>query len=173
MNVYVVLALGLVFYFVVPFIVIVFGKSKSIGSIIISILSLLFLMALVIGLYSTLTFKNNAVFFNFDFTNLWFNKNINWQLKLPTKFDFIINIILLIPVGVACRYFTQNKKLGIRIIILTIVAFVTGILTELGQYILPVYRSVQLTDTLLNIISVILGGCFASLCFVIKKFIKR
>ena len=115
----------------------------------------------------------NKVYAVPDFSGKWFNKTINLSFNNIPKFDFVINIIMLIPVGVVCRYLTQNKSFFKRVLILIIVAVVSGILTELWQFILPIPRGVQLSDSLLNMISVLIGGVFAEICFIIKNKVGK
>ena len=173
MSVKLVLILGLIFYFVVPFIIIVFVKNKKVSNILMTILLIAFLCVLFVGIYFKVTFVGNKVYAKPDFSGEWFNKTINLRLSNIPKFDFMINIIMLIPIGIVCRYLTQNKKIWARILILIGVAFISGILTELGQYILPIPRGVQLSDSLLNMLSVIIGGIVASFYYLIKKLILK
>lgn len=174
MSVYLVLAIGLVFYFIIPFIIISFVKSRRVSKIFMMLLFIVFLVVLFIGIYFKVSFVNNKVYAVPDFSGKWFNKTINLSLTNIPKFDFVINIIMLIPVGIVCRFLNQRKEVWKRILILVLVAFISGILTELGQFILPIPRGVQLSDCLLNMLSVLIGGIFASLCFAVrKKIIKR
>lgn len=173
MNVYLVLALGLIFYFLVPFIVIMFVKNKKAGNIIMSTLFAMFLVVLFIGIYFKVSFVGNKVYAVPDFSGKWFNKTINISFSSIPKFDFLINIIMLIPIGIVCRYLTQNKKFVKRLLILICVAFVSGILTELGQFILPIPRGVQLSDSLLNMLSVLIGGAVASFYYLLKNLVYR
>ena len=45
-----------------------------------------------------------------------------------------------------------------KFIALGVWGFATGLLLEALQFVLPVYRSVQLSDVLLNALSVLIGG---------------
>jgi len=173
MNVYFVLSVGLLFYFIVPFIIIMFVKNRKISNILMGILFTLFLVILFIGIYFKVSFVNNKVYAVPDFTGEWFNKTINLKLNNIPKFDLVINIIMLIPIGIVCRYLTQRKVVWKRIIILLMVAFVSGILTELGQFIMPIPRGVQLSDSLLNMLSVVIGGVIASFYYLIKGVVLK
>ena len=173
MNVYLVLAVALIFYFIIPFIVIVFVRNRKISNAILGVMFAVFLIVLFVGIYFKISFVNNKVFAVADFSGKWFNKEINLSFKNIPKLDLFVNLVMLIPIGIVCRYLTYRKKLSIRIVILLIVAILSGVLTELGQFIMPIPRGVQLSDCVFNIISVLVGGIFASLCFVIKKAIYK
>ena len=173
MNIWLVLLLGLLFYLVVPFVVIMFVKNKRISNIITICLTVVFLIVVFLGIYCNVVFDVNKVFIKFNFSGQWCNKPINWSLLNISKLDFIINITMLIPIGIICRYFTANKNIRHRILLLLIVAVISGILTELGQYVLPIQRSVQLSDCLLNILSVVIGGAVASFYYILKKAIFK
>ena len=173
MNVYLVLALGLVCYFLVPFVIIMFVKNRRVSNVLMVTLFILFLVVLFVGIYFRVSFEGNKVFAKPIFTGEWFNKEINLSFKNIPKFDFVINLIMLIPVGIVCRYLTHRKKVCARIFILIVVAFISGILTELGQFILPIPRGVQLSDSILNMISVLIGGCVASFYYLIKKLVFK
>lgn len=173
MNVYLILALGLTFYFIVPFLIIMFVKNKKASNVLMFILFVTFLVVLFLGIYCKVSFLDNKVFINFDFSGDWFNKEINWSLTNITKFDFVINIIMLLPVGMVCRFLTNSKSIWIRIIILISVSIVSGFLTEFGQFVLPIPRGVQLSDSLLNAGSVIIGGAVAEFYYLLKRLIFK
>ena len=173
MNVYLVLAVGLLFYFVVPFLVIVFVKNSKLSNFFITILFVIFLGILFVGIYFKVSFVGNKVYAVPNFSGEWFNKTINFSFKNIPKFDLVINIIMLIPIGIVCRYLTKKKKLWARILILLVVAIISGICTELGQFILPIPRGVQLSDSLLNMGSVLIGGIVGSVYFAIRNKIHK
>lgn len=173
MNIHLVLAVGLVFYFVVPFIIIMFIKNRKVSNILMSVLFAVFLVILFVGIYFKVSFVGNKVYAVPDFSGEWFNKTINLSFKNIPKFDFVINIIMLIPIGIVCRYLSQKKSALKRVLILIIVAVISGVLTELGQFILPIPRGVQLSDSILNMISVVIGGIVASIYYLIKSFVFK
>jgi VanZ family protein len=168
-----VLAVGLIFYFIVPFLIIMFINNKKVSNILMCILFAMFLVILFVGIYFKVSFVGNKVYAVPDFSGEWFNKTINLSFSSIPKFDFVINIIMLIPIGIVCRYLTRNKKIWARILILLCVAFISGILTELGQFILPIPRGVQLSDSVLNMISVVIGSVVASVYYLIKKVVFK
>ena len=169
MNVYLVLAIATLFYFIIPFMVIVFIKNRKICTFFMVTLFLMFLVVLFVGIYFKVSFINNMVYAVPDFSGEWFDKTINLSFANISTFDLVINLVMLIPVGVFCRYATRNKFIGSRILILLLVAVISGVLTELGQFILPVPRSVQLSDSLLNMVSVLIGGFVGVICFSVRK----
>jgi len=174
MNVYLVLSVGLICYFIVPFIIIVFIKNRKVSNVLMTLLLIAFLVILFLGIYCKVYFVDDKVFVKPDFSGEWMSKTVNFKFNIVSKFDFFINLILLIPIGIVTRYLTKDRKAWARILIILVVAFVSGILTELGQFILPIPRSVQLTDSVLNMISVLIGAIVASFYYFIrKKRLKR
>lgn len=173
MNIYLVLAVGLICYFIVPFIIIMFVKNKRVSNALMFTLLAVFLVVLFVGIYFRVSFVGNKVYAVPNFSGEWFNKTINVSFKNIPKFDLVINLIMLIPIGIVCRYATNKKPLWKRILILVVVAVVSGVLTELGQFILPIPRGVQLSDSVLNMISVLIGGCVASLYYVFKNLVFK
>ena len=173
MNIYLVLAIGLIFYFIIPFIVIVFVRNKRVSNGIMLILFILFLAVLFVGIYFRVDFVDNKVYAIPNFSGEWFNKTISFSFKNISKFDIVINLVMLIPVGIVCRYLTNRKNTLKRVLILLCVAFISGVLTELGQFILPIPRGVQLSDSLFNMASVLIGGCVGSVYYAVKNIIFK
>ena len=90
---------------------------------------------------------------NADFSGQWFNKEI-WMFDGWNIIDVIINTIMLIPLGV----FIYKQELGLKNILRALICgFCVGFGIELMQFVLPVYRTVQVQDLLFNSISVSLG----------------
>ena len=173
MNIYLALVLGVMFYFLVPFFIVVFVKNAKVKNVLITIMFISFLVALFIGIYFKVSITNNKVLVTPDFSGNWCSKKINFSFSNITRFDFLINIVMLIPIGMLTIYLMQRKKLWQKILVLCLVAFVSGILTELGQFILPIPRSVQLSDSILNIISVVMGGLIMSVYIKFKNIIFK
>ena len=88
------------------------------------------------------------------------------------KVDLLINIVMLIPIGLTVVYF-NNKSIVSKFVVLVIVGVVMGVSLETIQFILPVVRSVQLSDALLNTFSVVLGGIIGLLYNFVTCRIKR
>jgi len=63
----------------------------------------------------------------------------------------------------------KNSKFGILFAV--IIGLLTGLFIETFQFILPVPRSVQLSDVVYNTISCVIGYLYISLFFYLKKLI--
>lgn len=170
-NIWLVLVLGIFSYFILPFILWLIKNNKA-RNILTGIFFGLYLIVLFAGVFGKIGISAQNVSISFDFSGRWCAKNINASLDLNgiTKFDLIINLVMLIPVGMFVIYFGRKRKWWLKIILLIVFGALSGIFIELLQFILPVYRSVQLTDILLNTISVFVGGLIAwGYLAVIKK----
>ena len=166
-----IIILGTLFYFVLPFIIWACFKNEKIKNILTICFFFLYLVVLFIGVFGKLDINDNVVSFSFDFSGSWCAKPINFSLASISTFDLVINIVMLIPVGMFVSYFMKNKNLFLKIISLLGVGLFVGLFIETCQFILPVPRSVQLSDALLNTVSVFVGGLIAWLyLWIIKKF---
>ncbi len=62
MSVHLVLAIGLIFYFIIPFLIIVFVKNQRVSKLLMSILFVAFLAILFVGIYFKVSFVDNKVY---------------------------------------------------------------------------------------------------------------
>ena len=169
-----VLIIGVLSYFVLPFLIWWLVKNQKVKNILTIVLFCCYLAVLFIGVFSQLSIGSKFISFKFDFTGKWCAKTINFSLSHITKFDLVINLLMLFPVGMLCFYFMRNKKTWIKILLLLIFGLLTGITIETFQFILPIQRSVQLSDALLNMVSVFVGGMIAwGYLWIIKKIKKE
>ena len=158
--IWLVITLGAVCYLVLPFLIWALIKNEKIKKIVTIILFSLYCAVLFVGVFGVINFSKNNVHISFNFTNRWASKNINWGFNI-TKFDLIINLVMLFPVGMLTYFLLQKRRFLTKILLLIVVGLMTGLLIETCQFILPIYRSVQLTDVLLNTASVLAGGFLA------------
>ncbi len=129
-------------------------KAKPLKTITV-VLLLVYCVVLLIGVWGKLDLGWDTCYVTFDWTHEWCAKTIRWDIQSITSFDLIINLIMLIPVGIALYVLLPKHQLLLSLPI----GLIIGILIECSQFVLPVYRSVQLSDALLNMISVWLGAC--------------
>lgn len=169
-NTIFVLVCGFIFYFILPFLIVGLIKNKKIKNIFIVIYLVLFLVVLFIGVFGKLDISLKNVIINLDFSSSWCNKPIRWAFENLTTFDVCINLFMLIPIGTVVAYFFKKKKFVVKLLLFALIGFVCGALIETLQFVLPVYRSVQLSDVVFNCISVVIGGILACVPF---KFINR
>ena len=137
---------------VVPLILMMTVKPKPL-KIVTIVLLLLYCVVLLIGVWGKLDIGWDTCHITFDWTYNWCAKTINWHPIPTTTFDFVINLIMLIPIGMALFVLLPQHKGVLSIII----GFLIGFLIECSQFVLPIYRSVQLSDVLLNMMSVAFG----------------
>ena len=161
------------FYIILPLLIWVCARRTKLGKVIVILCSVLFGIVLFFGITSKVTIADSYVIVDVDYTCKWFNTEINLNLFDMDKIDFFINITMLIPIGLVVVYFSKRKPFS-KLLILTIVGLVMGLTLECLQFVLPVYRSVQLSDVILNTISVFLGGCLGiAYDFILNKVRKK
>ena len=151
LNTLFVLICGILYYFILPFIIFFCVKNTKLKNILMAIYLIIFLMVLFVGVFSTISINWENISFVFDFSHGWCSKSINLALK---------NLQL----------FNNKKPFYVKIILLIIVGLMSGLLIEGLQFVLPVQRSVQLSDVLLNTISVLLGGVFYNIISAYPKY---
>lgn len=158
---------GIFFYLVAPILIFKF-KQKKIRNICIFSYVIIFLLVLLAGVWGKLDIGKTWITVNFDFTHAWCAKTVKWSFLHLTIFDVIINLLMLIPIG---TMFTLCHKQKLCKILITgfLIGFSIGVFIELTQLVLPVYRSVQLSDVIFNAISVLLGAMYG---YLIQSFNK-
>lgn len=168
-----ILILGIACYFVLPFCIWCF-KNDKVKTILTICFFALYLIVLFMGVFGQLEIGNKVVTINFDFSKEWCSKTIGFSFANIGKFDLVINIVMLIPVGMFIYFLSRKKKWWLKILILVGFGFLTGFFIETCQFILPIPRSVQLSDALLNMVSAFLGGMIAWFyTWFISKFIHK
>lgn len=133
---------------------------------------IMYAIILFFGITSRIVIDNNFAIVSLDYSANWCDKTINFSLLKIDKIDLLINIVMLIPIGLTVVYF-NNKSIVSKFVVLVIVGVVMGVSLETIQFILPVIRSVQLSDVLLNTFSVVLGGIIGLLYNFVACSIKR
>lgn len=145
---------------------ILFVNNKKLITIIATILFCIYLSVLIVGVFS-----NDGNFKNLSFVASckWAAKQISWSPIPKTISDFLINIIMLMPIGLYIGAICKKPLLKSIII-----GFSIGLFIETMQFVLPISRSPQLSDMLLNGISAILGCLYMMFIMWIKhKKIKE
>lgn len=143
-----------------PILLAVFFRYKKFNSIFAVVLLIIYLIVLCIGVFTFVKINSDYVSVSFDYSSAFLNKKIDWSLNKIKFSDFIINIVILMPVGVVVALFGVYKKnnlfpLGIKLLL---IGFIIGLSIECGQFFLPIVRSVQLSDVVLNTCSCFFGG---------------
>ena len=145
-----------IFYLIVPFLILLFVKNKRRRKILVITLLIVFSVCLLIGVIGNFYTKDGIYNVYFDF-NYISPKSVQWNILENSLGDMLINIIMLIPVGIAIVGLCADNKKRMLILLFTI-GFVIGLIIETLQYILPINRAIQLADVLWNGVSVLLGG---------------
>ena len=167
-----VLVIGVLCYMALPIAIWCIRKNK-----VRNILTVLFFCAylgvLFCGVFGKLAISENQIIIDFDFSGQWCNKTIKWSLANIGTFDLVINLLMLFPVGMIVYYFARMKKWWVKVLLLIIFGFATGLFIETCQFVLPIPRSVQLSDALLNTVSVFVGGLIAWGYLAIIKKVRK
>ena len=161
-----------VFYLIVPLFIWLFARSSKVGKILTITMLIMYAVILFFGITSRIVIDNKFAIVSLDYSANWCDKTINFSLLKIDKIDLLINIVMLIPIGLTIVYF-NNKSIVSKFVVLVIVGVVVGVSLETIQFILPVVRSVQLSDVLLNTFSVVLGGIIGLLYNFVTCRIKR
>lgn len=163
MSIYLVVGLVFVYYVIVPILISCLTNKKWPYLV----YFLVFIPMLVCGVFSKIDI-GKTVTLTFEKSGTFFDKTFNFNPITKDVKDIIINVFMLIPVGVAFYNFASKHKLLHSFLS----ALIISCLIEILQLILPIARTPQLTDIILNSISGLLGGVFALLLAKIKNRAK-
>ena len=166
-----ILVMGIIIYFIVP-IFLWFNKGKKSTKIIVDILFGVYLVVLFLGVTCRVSFDSVSTHIDFDYSGEWMSKKFNWSFSKIGGSDLIINLIMLIPIGLYVTFVSKNISC-VSIIVSLVIGLMLGLGIELMQYALPVPRSPQITDILLNGCSVCFGALWGWVLNVITGFIKK
>jgi VanZ family protein len=156
LNIPLILIVGIISYFVVPFVLLICKRNKSIFTLV-WILFAIFIVILLCGVLSQYAIVDWNYILHFDFS-YHVEKSINWEFWNVGIIDMLINIFMLIPIGQVVAYFAKTESKANILVMLVLVGLGVGLTIETLQYLLPINRSVQLSDVILNSFSVVLGG---------------
>lgn len=161
-------------YIICPILLSIFFDNKKINKIIMWTLFSLFLVCLVLGVFTNLTIVDNYVLIKIYSTGSWANKSIGFRFDNLTLFDILINLIMLVPVGVVFEllyvYKNKNTNFWKEVLWFILIGFFCGFCIEFLQFVLPINREVQLSDVVFNALSCVLGGLY---CMGLLKAFKK
>lgn len=161
-----------IYFLILPVFVMYFTKDDKKYRLIRNLLLSSFFIMLLIGVIGEIDFNKQTIYIGFNFSNGWFNKDIIW--KFPRfKLDIIINLLMLIPIGEWALIESKRRKLKTGIIYAVVCGLGIGLIVEFLQFALPVTRSVQLSDLILNTASSIIGYLYMALFYWIKMLILK
>lgn len=159
MSIYIVISLIFVYYAIIPIVLNCLTTKKWAYWIYL----LLFVPVLVCGVFGKVTI-GKTVTLTFERYDNFFDKAFNFYPFTKDFGDIVINIFMLVPIGISV-YNLFNKQKLVRALLFGLGA---GCFIEIMQLILPIARSPQLSDIILNGISGLLGGVYAMVISKIK-----
>lgn len=159
-NLIVAIILLIVFIVVLPSIAIfVFINNARILKILSIISFVLFLICLGFLVFGNVSFKNGNIVLTLQTNNKWFSMIFLWGSFSVT--NILLNIFMLFPVGAFCLC-NFKKHTFIKTLL---ISFVISVTIELLQFVLPVNRSTEILDVILNTLSGAIGYLYFYLVF--------
>lgn len=167
------LILTVLFYLVVPVVILFTIRDKKVLFIIATVLISLFMIALFVMTLFDVSISKDVVTIYADFSGQWCSKNVHFSLLYGGIRDVVINLAMVIPMGgyiVIYNACFDKKHILLKCLI---IGLIIGFSIEALQFILPVSRSIQLRDMLLNALSTVIGGIIYIVIYKIRnKIIK-
>ena len=167
------LLLTCLLYLVIPVMVLLLVKNKKVIFILSTILIVMFVVVLYFLTLGNVSIDSNVVFMGLDFSGEWCSKTIHLSLLYGDFGDVVINVAMLIPIGAYIVIIDNVFDKKHTLIKALVVGFIIGLSVETLQFILPVYRSVQLRDVLLNSLSTLLGAVIYKCVFYFRKKLQK
>ena len=169
---YVVCIVVPIFYILLPTLFALFIKNEKILKWTTVVFAVVFFAVLFMSTTFNVKFDATQVKVVFEYNGVSCGKTISWNLFSGGKKDIIVNICMLIPVGsIICAF--GNKKFAKRLLLAFVIGLLIGLTIETYQFVLPVKRSVQLSDVLLNMFSVVIGTLYYHVIYTIKEKKKK
>ncbi|MGN1207955.1 MAG: VanZ family protein [Christensenellales bacterium] len=156
----------LFFYFLIlPFCVTIFLKNKKAKKIFNIVYAVVFCLILFVGVFFKIDISKQTTTISLALNGAFFSKTFNFKFWKVDFQDFVINILMLFPLGYCFNQLFKSKQKWLYAFLL---GLLVGLFIEICQFIFPVPRSPQLSDILLNGTSVLLGSVF----FMLIDFVK-
>ena len=168
-----ILIAGILCYFVLPPLIYFFVKPSVTKKIFLTAFFVLYICILIIGVLGKIDITAETTKITFDFSGEWAAKPINWNFDHLTLFDVLINLFMLIPIGTYICLMKNDNLFAKTIFMSLFIGFLIGVCIETAQFILPIQRSVQLSDAIFNAASVMIGGIFGFIIFKIKSKLNK
>lgn len=163
-------------YIICPIILIFLYNKRKVNKVLSIILLCLYSIVLCVGVFSHFSKDSQYVYINFDYSGQWASENITFGL-IVAPLDLAINLVMLIPYGVIFillrTYKHPQLKLSKHLIFSFLIGFAIGIFIEFFQFTLPIKRSIQFSDVILNSISCLLGSIYFVILMKIKDRIRK
>ena len=159
-----------ILFCILPLILINFCKNKKVNKIYSIIGIIIYIILILLFTIPARNFSFKEIILQFNPDSNWFNKIINLQFWKHSVSDALINILMFIPLGILFFQYEKNENKKNTIIKSFIFGFCFSLCIEILQFILPFKHYPDLSDLILNTLS--LGiGTFIS--FIIYKIINK
>ena len=155
------------FMFLLPSVFVMFFNHKPWLKWVVLCFFIIYLLVLFAGVFGKIDITQNTVYITFENNGLPFNAHnfLWWNFD---KANVLINLFMLFPVCLIIFAFCK-KHTFLKTIIL---AFCLSAFIETMQFILPVSRTVEITDLLYNTLSGIIGWLYFYLLIKLNKKLK-
>lgn len=163
MNIYLLIVLLIIYYAVLPVLFAIFIKSDKALKITFLVYLIAFLPLLICGVFGVVNISNNVTV-TFASNGKWLGKAFSFSPVPRGVQDFVINVFMLVPIGISTYVLAKNQKLLKGLL----VGVLVGAIIEIMQLILPITRSPELSDIILNSISSLLGAVYMLVIYKIK-----
>lgn len=160
-------------FVVLPLLILSFVKNGKGKTLVMSLFLIFYLALLIVFIIGDVSITRDTVTIGFDFSHNVGGKDVNWTFADLTLMDALINIVMLIPLGMILGYFFKHLSVLKAVLICWYLGFAFGFILELSQYILPIARSVQLSDAIFNMISLFIGGLIGRVSVGLSKKIYK
>ncbi len=172
LNMTFIIITAVVVLFIVPTAIILSCKNIQAFRIIMWIFAILFIICLLAFVLLYVEIYKSYVTIEFRLEGGWFSKNIELNLK-KSKIDILVNTLMLMPLGAPLMALFYKKGVKLKLLWATIIGLGIGVFIEFCQFMLPIPRTVQVTDALLNMISLFIGAVYFGLFMRLRKKIYK
>ena len=163
MDYRIILAILLLFFAIIPIVNFLVIKNEKIIKVIFLILAIIYCILICIGVFFKVNLAQKITITLFENVES-VNKSFSFYPFAKTLTDFLINILMFVPLGFLLSPIIKKHTL----IKTLLIGLIFSTFIELMQLLLPIVRSPQLSDIILNTLSCLIGG----LCFSLLKLFK-
>ena len=161
------LILFLIFYFIIPLLVLIFVKNSKIKKVCAIVGLAIFIPILLAGVFcDSYSLEPGKIEVAFKVSGGWCNKAFDCSFRILDKGDFYLNAIMLFPIGIVIAVFSKKPILWSLIW-----GLIVGTFLETMQFVLPIDRYPQFQDLFLNALGVVMGGAYVCLINMFKKLL--
>lgn len=156
-NLVLVIIFCVLMFIIAPIVCYIFCKREVLNQIR-YIFLMFYIIVLFVGTTSDVSISDGLVHVNYSFAKIWGNKEMFWGFDSLGWFDVFSNLFMLIPIGTYIASDSKDRALWQTLFITCLWGMIVSLIIESMQYILPVNRCVEFSDTLFNTISAGIGA---------------